>query len=143
VIAQAAVLESTGERTGERYVEPAECRQPEAEHTPTLTPTRALGSGRHNCPRAEFFYQLTGEGRTEREIAKFSAKNATSYPAYQAEIRRVADALRSVLLIAPPNLGGTPPGAHVASLFCQDVSSQFADGSTWDQHRETVARRFL
>jgi len=51
-------------------------------------------------------YLLTGEGRTEREIAKFSAKDAARYGAYQAEIRRVADALRSVLLIAPPNLGG-------------------------------------
>jgi len=32
-----------------------------------------------------------------------------------------------------------PPGAHVASLFCQHVAPQFTDGSTWDQHRETVA----
>src|ERR1700756_1872514 len=51
-------------------------------------------------------YLLTGEGRTEREIAKFSAKDARRYSAYQAEIARVADVLRSVLLIAPPNLGG-------------------------------------
>jgi phytoene dehydrogenase-like protein len=47
-------------------------------------------------------YLLTGEGRTEREIAKFSAKDAARYPAYQVEIRRVAEVLRSVLLIAPP-----------------------------------------
>jgi phytoene dehydrogenase-like protein len=33
----------------------------------------------------------------------------------------------------------TPPGAHVASLFCQHVAPKFTDGSTWDQHRETVA----
>ena len=32
-----------------------------------------------------------------------------------------------------------PRGAHVASLFCQHVTPQFADGSSWDQHRETVA----
>ena len=32
-----------------------------------------------------------------------------------------------------------PPGAHVASLFCQHVTPEFADGSTWDAHRETVA----
>jgi phytoene dehydrogenase-like protein len=51
-------------------------------------------------------YLLTGNGRTEREIAKFSAKDAARYPAYQAEIRRVVEVLRSVLLIAPPNLGG-------------------------------------
>ena len=32
-----------------------------------------------------------------------------------------------------------PPGAHVASVFCQHVAPQFADGSSWDKHRETVA----
>jgi phytoene dehydrogenase-like protein len=32
-----------------------------------------------------------------------------------------------------------PPGAHVASLFCQHVTPQFGDGSTWEEHRETVA----
>ena len=47
---------------------------------------------------------LTGEGRTEREIAKFSARDAVRYAAYQAEIGRVADVLRSLVLAAPPNL---------------------------------------
>ncbi len=32
-----------------------------------------------------------------------------------------------------------PAGAHVASLFCQHVAPRFADGSSWEQHRETVA----
>ena len=49
-------------------------------------------------------YLLTGEGRTEREIAKFSAKDAARYPAYQAEIGRVSGVLRSLVLNAPPNL---------------------------------------
>ena len=49
-------------------------------------------------------YLLTGEGRTEREIAKFSTKDADRYPTYQAEISRVADVLRSLVLKAPPNL---------------------------------------
>ena len=40
---------------------------------------------------------LTGEGRTEREIAKFSAKDAARYGDYQAEIGRVADVLRSLV----------------------------------------------
>ncbi len=31
-----------------------------------------------------------------------------------------------------------PPGAHVASLFCQHVTPRFADGTSWDQHREAV-----
>src|SRR5215813_2907488 len=47
---------------------------------------------------------LAGEGRTEREIAKFSPRDATQYGAYQAEIERVAAVLRSLILKAPPNL---------------------------------------
>ena len=50
-------------------------------------------------------YLLTAEGRTEREIAKFSAKDAGRYGAYQAEIGRVAGVLRSLVLEPPPNLG--------------------------------------
>src|ERR1700722_15111573 len=49
-------------------------------------------------------YLLTGEGRTEREIAKFSSKDAIRYTAYQAEIGRIANVLRSLVLKAPPNL---------------------------------------
>jgi phytoene dehydrogenase-like protein len=50
---------------------------------------------------------LAGEGRTEREIAKFSAHDAARYGAYQAEIERVASVLRSLILKAPPNLALT------------------------------------
>jgi len=49
-------------------------------------------------------YLLTGEGRTEHEITKFSAKDAARYPAYQAQIRRVVEILRDLSLVAPPNL---------------------------------------
>jgi phytoene dehydrogenase-like protein len=49
-------------------------------------------------------YLLTAEGRTEREIAKFSARDAARYSTYQAEIGRVAGILRSLVLHPPPNL---------------------------------------
>jgi phytoene dehydrogenase-like protein len=49
-------------------------------------------------------YLLTGEGRTEREIAKFSVRDAVRYSDYQVEIGRVADVLRDLMLRAPPNL---------------------------------------
>src|SRR5271166_2087660 len=49
-------------------------------------------------------YLLTGEGRTEHEIAKFSAKDGARYPAYQTKIRRVVELLRDLSLVAPPNL---------------------------------------
>src|ERR1700730_10364722 len=48
-------------------------------------------------------YLLTGKGRTEREIAKFSTRDAARYPAYTAEIGRVCTVLRSLVLKAPPN----------------------------------------
>jgi phytoene dehydrogenase-like protein len=49
-------------------------------------------------------YLLTGDGRTEQEIAKFSTKDARRYSAYQIEIGNVADVFRSTMLNAPPNL---------------------------------------
>jgi phytoene dehydrogenase-like protein len=57
-------------------------------------------------------YLLTGEGRTEHEIAKFSVKDAARYPAYKAKILRLVEVLRGLSLAAPPNLvmgdfGGT------------------------------------
>jgi phytoene dehydrogenase-like protein len=49
-------------------------------------------------------YLLAADGRTQGEIAKFSAADAERYPVYQAEIGRIAAALRSTVLDAPPNL---------------------------------------
>jgi phytoene dehydrogenase-like protein len=33
----------------------------------------------------------------------------------------------------------SPPGRHVASLFCQHVAPQLPDGASWDTHRDRVA----
>jgi phytoene dehydrogenase-like protein len=33
----------------------------------------------------------------------------------------------------------SPPGRHVASLFCQHVAPQLPDGKSWDDHRDEVA----
>jgi len=33
----------------------------------------------------------------------------------------------------------SPPGAHVASLFCQHVLPELPDGTSWREHRDTVA----
>ncbi|HEV7637051.1 MAG TPA: NAD(P)/FAD-dependent oxidoreductase [Bradyrhizobium sp.] len=33
----------------------------------------------------------------------------------------------------------SPPGQHVASLFCQHVAPQLPDGKSWDEHRDEVA----
>ena len=44
-------------------------------------------------------------------------------------------------LVIPSTLDDTlaPPGAHVASLFCQHVAPQLPDGLSWSAHREKVA----
>jgi phytoene dehydrogenase-like protein len=44
-------------------------------------------------------------------------------------------------LVIPSTLDDTlaPPGAHVASLFCQHVAPQLPDGRSWSAHRDEVA----
>jgi phytoene dehydrogenase-like protein len=49
-------------------------------------------------------YLLTGDGRTSREIARFSAKDAQQFAGYNAELVAVADVLRDLVLQPPPNL---------------------------------------
>ncbi len=46
-----------------------------------------------------------------------------------------------VEVVIPSTLDDTlaPRGQHVASLFCQHVAPRLPDGSSWDDHRETVA----
>ena len=44
-------------------------------------------------------------------------------------------------MVIPSTLDDTlaPRGQHVASLFCQHVAPKLPDGSSWDDHRDTVA----
>ncbi len=49
-------------------------------------------------------YLLTGEGRTKREIAKFSEKDAANYDDFSDELNDIADVLRDMVLQQPPNL---------------------------------------
>ena len=49
---------------------------------------------------------------TQREVARFSARDAERLPAYYERLERVADVLRGLLLETPPNVGG-----GIADLF--------------------------
>ncbi|HET9576787.1 MAG TPA: NAD(P)/FAD-dependent oxidoreductase [Usitatibacter sp.] len=49
---------------------------------------------------------------TQREIARFSERDAQRLPEYYARLERVADVLRALLLETPPNVGG-----GIADLF--------------------------
>jgi len=46
---------------------------------------------------------------TQREIARFSERDAQRLPAYYAMLDRVGDVLRDLLLATPPNVGGGLP----------------------------------
>ncbi|MFC5374066.1 phytoene desaturase family protein [Brevundimonas faecalis] len=49
-------------------------------------------------------YLLTGEGRTQAEVAKFSVRDAERLPEYEARLESVAAVLRDLILTAPPNV---------------------------------------
>ena len=55
-------------------------------------------------PAPDGSYLLAAEGRTEREIAKFSARDAARYDAFNRQLDAAADVLRGFVLEAPPNL---------------------------------------
>lgn len=50
-----------------------------------------------------------------------------------------------VELVIPSTLDDSlaPPGAHVASLFCQHVDPDLPDGRSWDEMREAAADRAI
>jgi phytoene dehydrogenase-like protein len=54
-------------------------------------------------PTADGRYLLTGEGRTESEVARFSARDAARIPEYGARLQAIADVLRDLTLTTPPN----------------------------------------
>lgn len=59
-------------------------------------------------PLAPDAYLKVGGGleATQRELARFSARDAARLPDYYAMIERVADVLRHLVLRTPPNVGG-------------------------------------
>ncbi|MBC7491122.1 MAG: NAD(P)/FAD-dependent oxidoreductase, partial [Novosphingobium sp.] len=58
-------------------------------------------------PFPETYLKLGGGmERTQAEFARFSAKDAAAYPAYDAALGKVAGVLRDLALKAPPNAGG-------------------------------------
>jgi len=51
---------------------------------------------------------------TQREFARFSARDAKGLPHYWARLERVADVLREAVLETPPNIGGGLPSVFRA-----------------------------
>jgi phytoene dehydrogenase-like protein len=64
-------------------------------------------------PTLDGGYLLAAQGRTESNVAKFSASDAERFAAFTRELDVTADLLRDFVLQAPPNL---TRGAKLASL---------------------------
>ncbi len=77
----------------------------------------------HVQERPDGRYLLMDEGRSKREIAKFSVKDAQRYPAYQDEIGNVAGVVRSTMLKAPPNVR-----LDSVRQVCRELGSLFSIG---------------
>ncbi|HEY0767481.1 MAG TPA: NAD(P)/FAD-dependent oxidoreductase [Steroidobacteraceae bacterium] len=54
-------------------------------------------------PTADGGYLLTGAGRTQAEVARFSARDAARLPEYGERLEAIADVLRDLVLTTPPN----------------------------------------
>src|SRR5215813_944122 len=68
-------------------------------------------------PTLDGRYLLASEGRTDREVAKFSAADAARVAAFNREIDTGADVLRDLVLRAPPNLTSGQPLRGLGELI--------------------------
>src|SRR5256714_10922355 len=55
-------------------------------------------------PSPDGSYLLTGEGRTQKSLAKLSERDADAIDAFSRELEGIADGLRALVLRAPPNV---------------------------------------
>jgi phytoene dehydrogenase-like protein len=63
-------------------------------------------------------YLKVAPGRTKAEVAKFSARDAERFDAYEARLERLADVLRALALETPPSMAtGRSLIANLAALF--------------------------
>jgi phytoene dehydrogenase-like protein len=86
-------------------------------------------------PTADGGYLKMGGGleASQREIAKFSARDAGRLPAYYERLERVADVLRGLLLETPPNAGG-----GVAEMLAAWKAARTLRGLPLDAQRDVL-----
>ena len=68
-------------------------------------------------PRTNGSYLLTRAGQIREGIARISPADAASYPAYEAQVTRVGDFVRSLLLRTPPNVTHFEKRARLPELL--------------------------
>ena len=97
-------------------------------------------------PHADGGYLKLGGGtaRTQAEFARFSQKDADTFPAYETALEAVAEVLRDIALRTPPNAGGGLPALLAAALQGKRMAAM-----NIEQQRDTLdlftksARDFL
>jgi len=70
-----------------------------------------------------------GTARTQAEFARYSPKDAETFPAYEEALERVAEVLRDMALKTPPNVGGgvralIAAAAQGRRLAAMDIEAQ-------------------
>jgi phytoene dehydrogenase-like protein len=68
-------------------------------------------------PTEDGRYLLTGAGRTEEQVARFSARDAARLPEYGERLEAIADVLRDLVLTTPPNVLDGGWGAALPELM--------------------------
>ena len=85
-----------------------------------------------------------GTARTQAEFARFSQKDADTFPAYEEALERVAEVLRGISLKTPPN-----PGGGIRALLAAAGQGRQLAGMKIDAQRDVLdlfvksARDFL
>src|SRR5580658_7130994 len=67
-------------------------------------------------PDNRYLFMYQDRARTLAEIAKFSARDAETYPRYEAHLERLAQVAESLLLTTPPNFPPRGPGDYIEYL---------------------------
>jgi phytoene dehydrogenase-like protein len=62
-------------------------------------------------------YLKVGDGKTKREVAKFSGRDADRLDDYQARLAAIAEVLRATILKTPPNVVERTPFTAIAELL--------------------------
>ena len=78
-------------------------------------------------PGNDFLKVGGGLAATQAQVARFSARDAERLPAYYAMLERVADVLRTLLHVTPPNVGARRGGRVAMAVDFWKTARPFRD----------------
>lgn len=90
-------------------------------------------------PLNEREYLAVGAGRTEAEVAKFSARDAEQLAPYGRRLEAIADVLRDLVLTTPPNVVGRGWASAAPELIKAAVLGRRVSGLGLELERDLLA----